>query len=67
MLLTHAEGWLDGTVRDRIEYLNQVMVNNATYYIREYLTNTVRQVWETHPAPRMHDEREQIRPEQSDI
>ena len=58
MILCHPELWLDGAVSSRMLYLNQVLLKNAVRQYREYLQQTVRQIWATHPGPRMHDERE---------
>ena len=58
MLTTHPELWLDGTVVDRMTYLDRVLIENGTRQHRDYLDKTVRQVWLNHLAPRLHDERE---------
>ena len=58
MLTTHPELWLDGTVVDRIKYLEKVLIENGTRQHRDYFDKYVRQVWSNHPAPRLYDEHE---------
>jgi hypothetical protein len=58
LLNTHPELWLDGTIVDRITYLDEVLIENGTRQHREYVNKCVRQVWLNHPAPRLHDKRE---------
>lgn len=58
LLNTHPELWLDGTVVDRVMYLDKVLIENGTRQHRDYFDKYVRQVWLNHPAPRLHDERE---------
>jgi len=58
LLNTHPELWLDGTIGDRIQYLDQVLMENIVRQYRDYFDRIVRPVWKTHPAPRLHDERE---------
>jgi len=57
LLNTHPELWLDGTVRDRIEYLNGVLTDNILREYRDVLENT-RNGWLNHPAAKLHDERQ---------
>lgn len=57
LLTIHPELWLDGTVTERMSYL-QVLIVNATYPYRNYFDIAVRQIWRDHPGPRLHDERE---------
>jgi peptidoglycan/xylan/chitin deacetylase (PgdA/CDA1 family) len=58
LLNTHPESWLDGRIADRIEYLDQVLMVNGVRQHREYFDQIVRRIWLTHPAPRLHDERQ---------
>lgn len=58
MLSLHPELWLDGTVLDRFAYLHGVLLENGLSQIRRYFAETVRQVWEEHPASRLHNARE---------
>jgi hypothetical protein len=62
LLLTHPELWLDGTVGDRMQYLDQILMENGVCQHRDYFDHIVRQVWMTHRAPRLHDERERRKP-----
>lgn len=59
LLNIHPELWLDGTVGDRMQYLDQVLMENGVRQHRDYFDRKVREVWMTHLAPRLHDEREQ--------
>ena len=58
LLNTHPELWLDGSIRNRIEYLDRVLIPGCGREMSDYFDTTVRQIWTTHPAPRMHDRRE---------
>ena len=58
LMTIHPELWMDGDITDRMAYIDQVLVENGTLQIRQYLDNEVRHVWNTHPQSRMHDERE---------
>lgn len=58
MLNTHPELWLDGTVTERLVYLDQVLVEQGIRQHREYFDQDVRQAWLNHSAPRFHDKRE---------
>jgi len=58
LLSIHPELWLDGTVSDRMQYLDQVLMENGVRQHRDYFDRKVRQVWMTHLAPKLHDERE---------
>ena len=58
LLTIHPELWLDGTIVDRMQYLDQVLMENGVRQHRDYFDRNVRQVWSTHPAPKLHDERE---------
>ena len=58
LLTIHPELWLDGRVVDRMEYLHDVLMVHGVRQHSEYFGQNVRQVWSTHPAPMMHDERE---------
>jgi len=58
LLTIHPELWLDGTIEDRMTYLNEVLIEKGTCQHRNYFDKDVRKVWLTHPAPRLHDERE---------
>jgi hypothetical protein len=57
LLLTHPELWLDGAVTGRTDYLETVLMANATRQHRDFVDNTVRAVWDRHPGPRLHDAR----------
>ena len=58
LLNTHPELWLDGSLVDRMQYLDQVLMKNGVSQHRDYFDQEVRQVWVTHPAPKLHDDRE---------
>ena len=58
LLLTHPEIWLNGSVSDRMQYLDQVLMENSVRQHRDYFDHIVRQVWMAHLAPRLHEERE---------
>ena len=58
LLTIHPELWLDGSVVDRMEYLDDVLMVHGVRQHSEYFKQNVRQVWLTHPAPMMHNERE---------
>ena len=58
LLLTHPELWQDGTIGDRMQYLDQVLLETAVREKKEYFDKYVRTVWLNHPAPQQHDERE---------
>lgn len=61
LLSIHPELWLDGTTVDRMQYLDRVLMENGMRQHRDYFDRKVRQVWLTHSAPRLHDERESRR------
>lgn len=58
LMTIHPELWLDGSIVDRMKYIDQVMMENGTRQARRYIDEDVRQIWTTHPQARMHDERE---------
>ena len=58
LLTTHPELWLDGTLVDRMQYLDKILMENGVRQPRDYFDHEVRRVWMTHPAPRLHNERE---------
>lgn len=66
LLTTHPELWLNGTIIDRMIYLDKVLIGNALQQHQEYFDKTVRQVWLNYPATHQHDEREQRRTTVSD-
>ena len=57
LLLTHPELWMDAGEPDRMRYLDGALWENGAAEYRAYLAE-MRRIWEYHPAPRMHDERE---------
>lgn len=57
LLLAHPEVWLDGEVRNRTDYLEQVLLPNTVAQHEAFITETVRGVWASHPGPRQHDAR----------
>lgn len=57
LLLTHPELWLDGSVVDRISYLETIIAPTATNPIREYYDRTIKDIWMTHPGAVAHDNR----------
>lgn len=59
LLATHPELWLGGAMTERMIYL-QVLVENATKPYREFFEKTVREVWQNHPGPKLHDQRESL-------
>jgi len=58
LLTIHPELWLDGSINDRITYLDRVLIKNAQHQYRGFFDNLVRQVWLTHPATVLHEKRE---------
>lgn len=58
LLTIHPELWLDGSINDRITYLDRVLIRNTQHQYREFLDKIVRQVWLTHPAVVLHNKRE---------
>jgi hypothetical protein len=55
LLNTHPELWLDGSIRDRSDYLINVVLLNATYHIRTFLEKRG-PIWERHrPDPNQSD------------
>lgn len=58
LLLTHPELWLAGGVRDRMEFLETVLLPGTTAQAAAFVDETVRGVWERHPGPPAHDARE---------
>lgn len=63
LLTIHPELWLDGSITDRMVYLERVLIRNAQYQYREFLEKVVRQVWLTHPAVELQNKREHDRAE----
>ena len=61
LLSTHPELWLDGTIQDRISYLDNILIKNGTQQCIEFFDKIVRQVWLTHPAAKLHDVRENLK------
>ena len=66
MLNTHPELWLDGNIEDRMTYLDKILRENGIRQHREYFDQTIRQVWLTHPSPRLHDKREEYHAKKSE-
>jgi hypothetical protein len=60
LLLIHPELWLNGKVKDRMKYLNQVLMKNGLHQHRNYFDSVLRQIWMTHPAPKLHDKRNKL-------
>lgn len=58
LLNVHPELWLDGSVDDRIQYLDRVLTKNATRQHLDYFGNYVRNIWLTHPATKKHEDRQ---------
>lgn len=64
LLNTHAELWLDGSISDRLEYLERVVRHNIADQQLSYVDQEVRHLWQTHPGALQHDRREGVeRPE----
>ena len=61
LLSTHPELWLDGTIEDRIAYLDKIVVKNGTQQYLNFFDKIVRKIWLTHPATKLHDKREKLR------
>lgn len=57
LLNTHPELWLDGSISDRMVYLD-LLRDRATGHYRTFVDTVVRQSWLAHPGSRLHDERE---------
>ena len=55
MINLHPELWLEGRINNRIEYLENVLIKRSHISQKRYLDNTVRNIWLTHEAPKMHD------------
>lgn len=58
LLTTHPELWLDGSIDDRMVYLDEVLIKKGTSQNIDYFDKNVREVWLSHPAPMLHDERQ---------
>lgn len=58
LLTTHPELWLDGKINDRMDYLNEVLIKKGTSQHKDYFNKNIREIWLSHPAPKLHDERE---------
>jgi hypothetical protein len=58
LLLAHPESWLDGSLTDRMSYLDRIVMPNAVRLAHDFVDVTVRGVWENHPGAAMHDARE---------
>lgn len=58
LLNTHAELWLDGSISDRLEYLERVVRRNIADEQLSYVDHEVRPLWQTHPGGLQHDCRE---------
>jgi hypothetical protein len=61
LLSTHPELWLDGTIEDRIAYLDKILIKSGIQQYIEFFDKVVRKVWLKHPAAEMHDERENLK------
>ncbi|MBN1908984.1 MAG: GNAT family N-acetyltransferase [Pirellulales bacterium] len=61
MLLTHPEVWLDGSIDDRQDYLEQVLEPVCGESLRRYLLTDVAAIWQNHAGARAHDAREHDR------
>lgn len=59
MITIHPELWFDGSIADRFTYLDEVLLKNALGQSSRYFEETVRRLWEQHPAPKLHDARVQ--------
>ncbi|GMV38520.1 MAG: hypothetical protein AMXMBFR64_02360 [Myxococcales bacterium] len=57
MLLTHPELWLDGSVVDRLDYLERVVLPRAVGPLQRYFGEDVRAIWRDHAGGRAHDQR----------
>ncbi|HEX7137807.1 MAG TPA: GNAT family N-acetyltransferase [Vicinamibacterales bacterium] len=58
MLLTHPELWLDGSVRDRLAYLDRVLTPAALSAPETYYRAEVASIWRNHAGGAAHDARE---------
>lgn len=59
LLNTHPELWLDGSIRDRVAYLERLRDRVSSRY-RLYMDTAVRHSWLSHEGGRLHDERESL-------
>lgn len=57
LLLTHPELWLEGTIQNRLEYLEKIVLPHAHQPLDTYYLQTVRKIWSEHPGGRAHDRR----------
>jgi hypothetical protein len=55
-LNTHPELWL-GNQKNRLTFLEDELSSNVNHFNADYM-EYVKHVWQTHSAPKMHDERE---------
>jgi len=60
LLLTHPALWLDGSVEDRMTYLEEVLVSRASAEHKGYFQQEVSQIWRDHPGAKAHDLREKV-------
>jgi hypothetical protein len=58
LLLTHPEVWLDGSVYDRQEYLERVLLRQAKDRDSNFYLNVVAQAWRNHAGAKAHDLRQ---------
>jgi hypothetical protein len=56
VLLTHPESWLDGRIENRVDYLSQIVFPRIEGH--DQLKDELMQIWTSHEAARLHDERE---------
>lgn len=55
LLLTHPESWLDGTIENRLEYLEHVVLPRARQPVESYYQERVRKLWIEHAGGKAHD------------
>ena len=58
VLNTHPEVWLGAPGEERYDFLENTLRPNAIAQHEAYIPEKVRDAWEQHPGPRLHDERE---------
>jgi hypothetical protein len=54
-LLTHPEAWLAENTMPRMQYLDTILYETAVAECADYVNHTVRSVWESHEAPKLHN------------
>lgn len=58
LLNTHPESWLNGKIKQRLEYLEAVLFQREVLEDKIYYLDNVRKIWLSHPGAKAHDSRQ---------